>query len=783
MTRQGTIGGLVLSLLALSACGGGGSGGDAGTGGASSAATCFNSSLWRAGTRIVMTMENSYESPYGNGTETISTTEDVLGTTTFNGQTSVEVRREEVYEGYTNLYRVYYDVDTSIPSFSQLGDVEAFDSGASYTYSYEPGLLFRFNLSPGGTYSQQTTEIERFERPGESPETETSSHDRTVTYRGLTTITVPAGTFDTCEYEVLNEYDEGSETGTLYFDVKSGLVVLAEWTEEDGADIYIDRDELISASINGTAIQDSSDSSGSDLGDSQSGSNDSGNSGPGAGGSDGSGGTDTNQAPIADAGQDVEASVGERVQLDGSGSSDSDGRIEQYRWRQKSGTAVVLIDDDTATPEFDVPAPQNGDTLRFELQVTDDDGATGTDEVVVTVGNAPPIADAGPDIQVPEGTEVTLDGSSSTDPDGSIEDFVWEQTGGPSVQLAGAFTPNPRFTAPAVDASASLEFRLTVTDDRGDQATDLVAVEVVFSPSTVANLSLSGDPIDVDIIGETMLVTSQGEGLYVVDISDRSAPSLVGELAMPDVREVITRGSIAYLSTDHGLVLIDISSPSNPAIHRTISLGQVSELHFSGDWGFLATGTGFYVLDMTDPENPVVLAEEEDSPGEARLPRGVVSGSQGQFHVYLADGEAGVAIYTIVPGDPYFFYIENTDSFGAAQYLAIDDEREILYVATRTSGLVVFDIEFVPSTAPAIGQLVAEEIGPTYDVDVDGNMAFLASGTPSFGAVSFIDVSDPSDPKLVGQVTTDIAVWKVEHDEDYVYAVVRNEGVRIISRR
>jgi chitinase len=45
-------------------------------------------------------------------------------------------------------------------------------------------------------------------------------------------------------------------------------------------------------------------------------------------------------------------------------------------------------------------------------------------------------ANAGPDPTVDESTTVTLDGSASTDSDGTIASYSWTQTGGPKVTLS-----------------------------------------------------------------------------------------------------------------------------------------------------------------------------------------------------------------------------------------------------------------------------------------------------------------------------------------------------------
>ena len=61
------------------------------------------------------------------------------------------------------------------------------------------------------------------------------------------------------------------------------------------------------------------------------------------------------------------------------------------------------------------------------MAYTDDEGAiVSFPAVEVTVNCLPPVADAGPDTSVAEGSSVPLDGSGSSDPDGTVT-RGWEQ--------------------------------------------------------------------------------------------------------------------------------------------------------------------------------------------------------------------------------------------------------------------------------------------------------------------------------------------------------------------
>jgi lysophospholipase L1-like esterase len=90
-----------------------------------------------------------------------------------------------------------------------------------------------------------------------------------------------------------------------------------------------------------------------------------------------------------------------------------------------------------------------------------------------------PVADAGPDQTVSEFDLVTLDGSSSSDPNDKNLSFQWEQTTGTIVVMSDPTSAQPTFTAPDVDPSGeTLEFNLTVNNDENLESTDTVSVMV-----------------------------------------------------------------------------------------------------------------------------------------------------------------------------------------------------------------------------------------------------------------------------------------------------------------
>jgi len=213
-----------------------------------------------------------------------------------------------------------------------------------------------------------------------------------------------------------------------------------------------------------------------------------------------------NGLPIANAGPDQAVGDGDNsgdamVSLDGSASIDSDGTIVSWVWTESA--AEIATGATPAALAFAVGAH------TVTLTVTDDGGVTDTDDVLITVtANLAPVANAGPDQGVTDndggGDEmVTLDGSASTDSDGTIVSWVWEES---ASQIATGETPAAMaFTV----AGSPHTVTLTVTDNAGLTSTDDVIITANVLPT--ANAGPDQGVTDNDG-GGTEMVTLDGSG-------------------------------------------------------------------------------------------------------------------------------------------------------------------------------------------------------------------------------------------------------------------------------
>ncbi|MDX2046199.1 MAG: PQQ-dependent sugar dehydrogenase [Chitinophagaceae bacterium] len=195
-----------------------------------------------------------------------------------------------------------------------------------------------------------------------------------------------------------------------------------------------------------------------------------------------------NQPPVANAGADKVITLPTNTTTFNGTATDADGTIATYVWSKVSGPAGGTIATANAATT-NITALQQG-VYVFRLTVTDDDGATDTDDVQVTVNaapvpNQPPVANAGADKVITLPTNTTSLTGTATDADGTIATYAWSKVSGPAggtIATANAATTNITALQQGVYV-----FRLTVTDDDGATDTDDVQVTVNAAPPPTPN--------------------------------------------------------------------------------------------------------------------------------------------------------------------------------------------------------------------------------------------------------------------------------------------------------
>ena len=212
-----------------------------------------------------------------------------------------------------------------------------------------------------------------------------------------------------------------------------------------------------------------------------------------------------NQSPVANAGSAATITLPTNsATLDGSASSDPDGSIVSYKWvKLSSGVATIANSSVAKTTVSGLVAGQ----YTFDLTVTDNKGASTKAQVKITVNaaaNQSPVANAGSAATITLPTNsATLDGSASSDPDGSIVSYKWVKLSSGVATIANSSVAK---TTVSGLVAGQYTFQLTVTDSKGASSTAQVKITVnaaanqspVANAGTAATITLPTNTVTLD---------------------------------------------------------------------------------------------------------------------------------------------------------------------------------------------------------------------------------------------------------------------------------------------
>lgn len=291
-----------------------------------------------------------------------------------------------------------------------------------------------------------------------------------------------------------------------------------------------------------------------------------------------------NDPPVADAGPDLDAVVDNEWTLNGTRSSDNVG-IVSYEWDFEDGSTEIHLTGAKAGYTFTTLG-----SYAVTLTVTDGAGHEDVDLLWVRVlADAPPVADAGPDQEVDEGSTVVFDGSGSTDDLLEITNYTWTIVE-LEVDMYGE-APEYTFTVPGV-----YTVELVVRDSL-DQESEPGSMTVTVVDVTAPVADAGPDPVGV-VAWDTVTLDGSGStdnvGIvsYAWSYDDGGPVTLSGAVvervfANPGEFEVTLTVTDGAGLTDTDTVVVRVAAANPPPVadagdDMTAKVGETVEFDGSG---------------------------------------------------------------------------------------------------------------------------------------------------------------------------------------------------------
>jgi hypothetical protein len=452
-----------------------------------------------------------------------------------------------------------------------------------------------------------------------------------------------------------------------------------------------------------------------------------------------------NQPPIADAGPDQTAKVGQTVQLDGSKSRDPDGTIVLYSWTYvgsvPAGISVTLPNPNVVKPTVFIPA---GGTFTFQLVVTDNQGAVSSPaQVKVRTG---PIANPGPDRTVKIGQTVQLDGNASFDPEGLPLTYSWTlvSPAGSAAHLSNASIVNPTFVADVEGL-----YTTTLTVNNGLISSDPASVKITAMQGALG----CGDIVSGKI----------GAAGQVDQYTYAATAGGIVTLTLVDTSNFGFAAAFATLFDPTGKAVQNIQANSQQQITFALTGTYLLQVHSTD----LVTG-GTYNLGLVC-RNPL-------NPSSALTCGGIINGkltasAQVDQYTYAATA-GGIVTLTLVDTSNFGFAAAFATMFDPTGNVVLNiqanSQQQITFLLTGTYLLQVHSTDLVtggtynlglvcrnplnPSSALSCGGIVNGKLAASAQVDqytyaatAGGIVTLTLVDTSNFGfAAAFATLFDPT---------------------------------------
>jgi hypothetical protein len=220
-----------------------------------------------------------------------------------------------------------------------------------------------------------------------------------------------------------------------------------------------------------------------------------------------------NVAPVAEAGGPYTSIEGSAFTLNGSATDKGANDVISYKWTADVSDlngGGCSFDNDTKK-NAEITCTDNG-VVTLTLKATDDDGDHTTDQTTLTLANADPVANAGPDYTGSEGTGVKLNGSFTDAGGNDTHTWAWKYVAGTGVDAGATCSFSDATLDPYITCTDDgvVELTLTVTDDDGGEGSD----QATLTLSNVAPVANAGGPYTAvaegGMVGLTGSATDKG---------------------------------------------------------------------------------------------------------------------------------------------------------------------------------------------------------------------------------------------------------------------------------
>ncbi|MDX2001366.1 MAG: PKD domain-containing protein [Chitinophagales bacterium] len=263
-----------------------------------------------------------------------------------------------------------------------------------------------------------------------------------------------------------------------------------------------------------------------------------------------------NPTPIANAGTDTSICAGRTLTLGGNPTGTGAPGLT-YQWSASTGTSPAAVANPVASPTI---------TTTYTVTVTSSNGCTATDQIIVTVNQAPVIS-------ISPSTPSYCTGGSTTLTASGASTYTWNPATGLNATYLATVTANPTVTT---------TYTVTAISSNGCSATQQVTVTV--NPPPIVNVNPSNPAI---CVGGSVSLAASGASTYswtpATGLNTTTGATVIASPAATQLYTVTATDANGCTATKQVTVTVNaLPAVSATASQLAICNGQSTTLTASG---------------------------------------------------------------------------------------------------------------------------------------------------------------------------------------------------------
>lgn len=264
---------------------------------------------------------------------------------------------------------------------------------------------------------------------------------------------------------------------------------------------------------------------------------------------------------------------------------------------------------------------------------------------------------------------------------------------------------------------------------------------------------------DVSVSGNTAYTASAEGGIRRINVSDKSSPtSTAFEMTYGQVTDISILDTLVYMTAGYsGIGVTAIADTANPSVNLSSGLYSAYELYISGDTLYAASRfDGLQRFDISDRFNPVYI----DRPYSGTS---FYIAGQGDY-IYISNPSGGIKVFNKISMTEISEYTLANQPYGLVL------SGNYLYAACWGGGLDIINI----SNTDTLQRTGSTAEGTNIDLAIEGNYAYMAD---YYGHVYIVDITDKASPSTVNNIAIPGYPQAVAVRNDTLYCASYENGI------